>query len=209
MPCNARLAATDQPAIEHQLADAGIVAAVLRLVADPQHLTVGHPDEARALHLEEEELDRIDGIAENPRLAAERALLNHRAVIIGNEGAALDAATDLLALQRFRKLAQVDVDQVTGPGINRGISRLERARTGDFRNVIAGGERLSVADLHRFEPAGEEGAGVATARRGVTGRFPIRPAGQARGIGTADKRGAADTEGGERARGGIVGDRQG
>src|SRR3546814_5995286 len=98
----------------------------------------------------------------------ERAALDRRAAVIGDEAAAIDAATNVLALQRVRKEAEVDVDQIGGAAIDGNvIAGLPRPRRRDLRLEIAGDEGGAGADLHGAEIAAEEIAcvEVGTARR--------------------------------------------
>src|SRR3546814_16212822 len=53
----------------HQLADAGIIAPVLIVIAEPQNAAVGQPEIARALDLEEEHLDRVRAPRDHRRVA--------------------------------------------------------------------------------------------------------------------------------------------
>src|SRR3546814_5051103 len=82
----------------------------------------------------------------------ERAALDRRAAVIGDEAAAIDAATNVLALQRVRKEAEVDVDQIGGAAIDGNvIAGLPRPRRRDLRFEIAGDEGGGGADLHGAE----------------------------------------------------------
>src|SRR3546814_3794540 len=74
------------------------------------------------------------------------------AVVIRDERRTLHLAADPLALQRLTELAQIDVDQIGGPPVNRClIAPLPLARASDFRFEIAGGKGRAITDLNRFE----------------------------------------------------------
>src|SRR3546814_952434 len=83
------------------------------------------------------------------------------AVVIRNERRTLHLAADPLALQRLTELAQIDVDQIGGPPVNRClIAPLPLARASDFRFEIAGGKGRAIPDLNRFEITIKKCAGV-------------------------------------------------
>src|SRR3546814_3309999 len=68
----------------------------------------------------------------------------------------IDAATNVLALQRVRKEAEVDVDQIGGAAIDGNvIAGLPRPRRRDLRLEIAGDEGGAGADLHGAEIAAD------------------------------------------------------
>src|SRR3546814_7202548 len=75
---------------------------------------------------------------------------------LGDEAAAVDAAADLLALERVGKEAEVDVDQVGGAAIDGDvIARLLRPRCRDLGFEIAGDEGGAGADLRSEEHTSE------------------------------------------------------
>src|SRR3546814_18222876 len=105
-----------------------------------------------ALHLQEEEFDWIGGPGDFQAASRQRARFNGRAVVIRNERRTLHLAADPLALQRLTELAQIDVDQIGGPPVNRClIAPLPLARASDFRFEIAGGKGRALTDLNRSE----------------------------------------------------------
>jgi hypothetical protein len=65
-----------------------VVAPVLPGVADADHLAFGADQPARALDLQEEELDRVRRPGDLEPAPGERAVLDLRAVVIGHEAAA-------------------------------------------------------------------------------------------------------------------------
>src|SRR3546814_14893032 len=122
---------------------------------------------------------------------------------LGDEAAAVDAAADLLALERVGKEAEVDVDQVGGAAIDGDvIARLLRPRCRDLRFEIAGDEGGAGADLHGAEIAAEEIARVAVGpARGRGAAFgPFGISGEAARGGSALERPATEAEGREGAR---------
>lgn len=72
-------------------------------------------------------------------------------------GRALDTPTDRLAFEIVAELAEIDVDQIRRAAVDRHlIAGARRARSGDFRFIIACGEGGASTDLGGLEIAGEE-----------------------------------------------------
>src|SRR3546814_21140498 len=71
----------------------------------------GQAQASRTLDLQKEKLRGVGGPGDLQPAVGERAALDRRAAVIGDEAAAIDAATNVLALQRVRKEAEVDVDR--------------------------------------------------------------------------------------------------
>ncbi|KAG6382637.1 hypothetical protein SASPL_157689 [Salvia splendens] len=113
-PLHRRLIRPDQPAVAHQLADAGIVAAILPGIADAHHATIGQSQPPRSLHLQEEHLDRIGRPCDFEATPGQRAVLDRGPIIIGNELRTLDPAAHPLALQIGRKQPEIGLDQIAG-----------------------------------------------------------------------------------------------
>eukprot|EP01137_Pigoraptor_chileana_P025377 Opistho-2@94784 len=207
-------AGLDQPAILHQLADAGIVAAILPIIADAHDATVGQVQPAAALHLKEEEFHRIGGIGQFQTPAGERARHDLAAIVERHELGAVHLAANGAAFQAVAELAEIDVDQVGRAAVNGDVvTGLAGARPADFRFIIAGDEGRAVAHLHRFEIAGEKFAGgrFGPAGGGGAGIVPVGPLGQATGVGAPHQRRAGNAEGLKReagafARGNEAGD---
>ena len=80
-----RLARLEQAAILHQLADSDIVAPVLAGIADPHDSAVGQAEAARALDLEEEEVDRVGRPGDFEAPAGERPVLDLGALEIRDD----------------------------------------------------------------------------------------------------------------------------
>ena len=178
----------EQPALLHQRADAGVIAAVLALIADPHHRSVGQPQPARALDLQEEQFDRIGRPGDDRRATVERALLDRGAIVIGDEALARDATADLLALERIAEQPEIDIDEVGRTCVDRHlVATPPIARAADLGLVIARRERLAVADLDRLEILREERTRPARtdAWRGGARWLPVGALRQARGIGAA------------------------
>src|SRR5690606_33248007 len=192
-----RLPGLKLAAVTQQLAYADIVAAVLAVVADAHDAAVRKPQTPRALHLEEEEFRSVRRPCDFEPASFERAALDLRPVVIGDETAAFDAPPDLLAQQRLRKEPEVNVDQIGRPAIDRNvIARLLRPRGGYLGLEIAGDEGGARPHLHRAEIAAEEIArvliGPACRRSAAFG--PFAGLGQAARIGPALHRRAAEAE---------------
>ena len=183
----------DQPAILHHLADADIIPAILPVIADPHDAAIGQVQAPAALHLKEEKLDRIGSPCQFQPAPGQRARHDLRPFVKGNELAAGHLAANGPPFQAVAELAEIDVDQVGGTAIDRHlITRLARARPVDFRFIIACDERCAVADLHRFEIAGEKFAGGAFRPAGSrrAGIVPVRASRQSALVGAAHQRGA-------------------
>ena len=152
MPC-IEIGRLEQAAVAHQPADRDIFAAVLRGIADPHHAAVGQPQPARALDLEEEEVDRIGRPGELEPAPGKRALLDRGAVVIGDVMALLvDPAA--AALARSAGLAS---SRSGGRPVDRHVvAGLAGAAAADLGLVIAGGEGGAVADLDQLEMGCEE-----------------------------------------------------
>ena len=158
------LAGAEQAAVLHQLADADIFAAVLPGIADPHHSAVGQAQPARALDLEEEEVDRVGGPGDFEAAAGERPVLDLGALVIRDDDPVLEPA----AARRSGGLGGggVDFDEVGRLAVDRHlIAGLAGARAGDLGLEIAGDEGGAVADLDELEMLGEEGR-----RRARSGR---------------------------------------
>src|SRR3546814_20467524 len=81
---------------------------------------------------------RTDTLFPYTTLFRSRAALDRRADVIGDEAAAIDAATNVLALQRARKEAAVAVDQIGEAAIaGNVIAGLPRPRRRETRPEIA------------------------------------------------------------------------
>src|SRR3546814_1069571 len=89
-----RLPALQFAAVEQQLADADIAAAVLRVVADAHDVAARQPQAARPLNLEEEEFGGIGGPSDFESASFERSALDRRAVVIADKLAVLDARSE-------------------------------------------------------------------------------------------------------------------
>src|SRR3546814_1347508 len=84
-------------------------------------------------------------------------LLDRGAIVIGHQLLALDAPAHALAFQRVGELAEIDIDQIGRPAVDRHLIPAPLlARAVNFGNVIAGRERLAVADLDGRKPLREE-----------------------------------------------------
>src|SRR3546814_329027 len=143
-PLHAGLARFQQAPVTHQLTDAGIVATILAIITNAYDAAIGQANTPAALHLQEEEFDRIGGPGDFQAASRQRARFNGRAVVIRNERRTLHLAADPLALQRLTELAQIDVDQIGGPPVNRClIAPLPLARASDFRFEIRSEEHTS------------------------------------------------------------------
>src|SRR3546814_13994906 len=69
--------------------------------------------------------------------------LDRGAIVIGHQILALDAPAHALAFQRVGELAEIDIDQIGRPAVDRHlIPATPLARAVKFGNVIAGRERL-------------------------------------------------------------------
>src|SRR3546814_5443934 len=66
----------------------------------------GQAQASRTLDLQKEKLRGVGGPGDLQPAVGERAALDRRAAVIGDEAAAIDAATNVLALQRVRKEAE-------------------------------------------------------------------------------------------------------
>src|SRR3546814_8267657 len=71
----------------------------------------------RSLDLEKKEFGGVGRPGDFEPAPRQRAALDRRAVVIGQELAAIDAAANLLALKILRKKPEVDVDQIGGAAI--------------------------------------------------------------------------------------------
>ena len=106
----------------------------------------GSAQPARALDLQEEELDRIRRPGDFEAAPGERAVLDLGALVIGDDDPVLEAAAARRPGRRGG--GGVDFDEVRRLAIDRHlVAGRARPRAGDLRLVIAGDEGLAVADL--------------------------------------------------------------
>jgi hypothetical protein len=79
----------DQPLLAHQPADVGVILPIVPGIADADHRAVGLAQPSRALHLQEEQLDRIGDPGQFQILPGKLAVLDLGALVIGDEMAGL------------------------------------------------------------------------------------------------------------------------
>src|SRR3546814_8392441 len=91
-PLHAGLARFQQAPVTHQLTDAGIVATILAIITNAYDAAIGQANTPAALHLQEEEFDRIGGPGDFQAASRQRARFNGRAIVIRNERRTLHLA---------------------------------------------------------------------------------------------------------------------
>src|SRR3546814_9179812 len=77
-PPHAGLARFQQAPVTHQLTDAGIVATILAIITNAYDAAIGQANTPAALHLQEEEFDRIGGPGDFQAASRQRARFNGR-----------------------------------------------------------------------------------------------------------------------------------
>src|SRR5690606_30190462 len=128
-------AVAEQPALAHQAADADVLAPVLARIADAHDLALGADQPARALDLQEEELDRSGRPGDLEPATGERAGLDLGTLVVRHEAAVLIVAAEQGAAGALfgRRLHGPGADEVGGHGIDRHIeARPAGARAGDL-----------------------------------------------------------------------------
>ena len=181
----------EQAALAHHPADAGIRQAVLPGIADPHDCAVRRAQAARALDLQEEQLDRIGHPGNLQPAPRKRAIVDRGAVKIGDEFAIGTITPERQsAFVGQRCIAFAGADQIAGERVDRHVkARLAGAHTRNLGLVIARDEGLAVAHPGGFKPCFEKARGLrgGPAGRCIAGRFPVGTLRQPRLIGAGQQ----------------------
>src|SRR5690242_3862028 len=132
--------------------------AVLVRVGETNAVAVFELELPRALDLQEKELDRIGGPADDRRLEGLAASIDLGPRVIGDEAPAIDAAAQTEVARLGRNVAEIDHDQVVGHAEDRkAVDGVARAAATQHRLVIAG-NGAGVAGLAAHDSVGREAA---------------------------------------------------